>query len=431
MFKSSKNILWFKNISLKDVLLVGGKNAALGEMFSNLKKLGINMPDGFAVTAKAYNLFIKEAGLKKNIEAILGDLDTKNICQLKKAGVTARQLIINASLPPKLERDILNSYQLLAKKYGDNPDVAVRSSATAEDLPGASFAGQQETYLNIRGDKELLLSVKKCFASLFTDRALSYRADKGFPLYKDIALSVAVQKMIRSDLAASGVAFTNDVETGFDKVIIINSSYGLGESVVQGAVIPDEFTIFKPTLDGHYDPIIAKNLGSKAVQVIYSTKGSTKTIKTPAIKQQCYSLKNDEVIKLAQWCVVLEKHFSKKYGWYQPMDIEWAKDGQTKELFILQARPETVHSIKNSNEYEEYKLKKEGEALATGAAIGSKIAVGKARVIKDAKDIHKFKKDEVLVNTITDPDWEPIMKIATAIVTYKGGSTSHDAIVYS
>ncbi|MFH0924916.1 MAG: phosphoenolpyruvate synthase [bacterium] len=424
----NKFIIWFRKASLKDTALVGGKNAALGEMISNLRKLGINVPNGFAVTAKAYNYFLQEAGIKEDIEDRLRGLDTTNVRDLMKAGTAVRKMILQADFPPKLEKEIIKSYKKMAREYSDSPDVAVRSSATAEDLPGASFAGQQETYLNIRGNEHLLVAVRKCFASLFTNRALSYRADKGFSLVKGISLSVAVQKMVRADLSSSGVAFTTDTETGFNKIIMINSSYGLGESIVQGAVIPDEFIVFKPMLHTEFDPIISRSLGKKSVKVVYSSNG-TKTVKNKINQQNKYSLSDKEVVKLAEWCLKIEEHFSKKYGGYQPMDIEWAKDGRTKQLYILQARPETVHSIKAKNEYEEYELKEKGDVILTGAAIGSKIATGKIRVIKDTKQIHQFKKGEILVTGITDPDWEPIMKIASAIITDKGGRTSHAAIV--
>lgn len=424
--KSNKLILWFKELAIEDISLVGGKNAALGEMLSKLTPLGINVPDGFAVTAHAYNYFIDSTGLRNKIEKLLEGLDTYNIENLKKRGLAVREAILSAELPDDLKEAVIESYNEMAKIYGKNPDMAVRSSATAEDLPGASFAGQQETYLNVVGHDAILESVKKAFASLFTDRAISYREDKGFSHF-DIALSVGVQKMVRSDLASSGVAFSIDTETGFDKVVIINGSYGLGEMVVQGKVIPDEFAIFKPTLK-NFKPIISKTLGKKYQKLVYS-QNATQIENVPSEDLNRYCLTDEEILKLAIWTVQIEKYFSDKHNRYQPMDIEWAKDGKTGELFIVQARPETIHSLADKNVYKEYVLKEKSRCLAKGTAVGSKIATGKARVIKDTKDINQFQKGEILITEITDPDWEPIMKIASAIVTDKGGRTSHAAIV--
>ncbi len=421
-------IIWFKDLTIKDVPLVGGKNAALGEMYGNLKRVGVKVPDGFAVTAKAYRHFLKTAGIEKEVKRILTGLDTHDIRDLQRRGREVRQLILNSDLPEDLVREIKKSYNRLGKKYKrKNPDVAVRSSATAEDLPGASFAGQQETYLNVVGADDVVISVKKAIASLFTNRAISYRVDKGFSHF-DAALSVGVQKMVRSDLSASGVAFTIDTETGFDNVVVINSSYGLGEMIVQGKVIPDEFVIFKPTFKKGFKPIIARDLGEKASKIIYGKSG-TKQVNVPEKERDKFSLEDKEVIKLADWCMKIEKHFSKKHGHKQPMDIEWAKDGKTNELFIVQARPETIHSGGTKKSYEEYRMSKKGEVLFGGIAVGTKAASGKVRVIKDASRITEFKRGEILVTEITDPDWEPIMKIASAIVTDKGGRTSHAAIV--
>jgi len=421
-------IIWFKDLTIKDVPLVGGKNAALGEMYGNLKRVGVKVPDGFAVTAKAYRHFLKTAGIEKEVKRILTGLDTHDIRDLQRRGREVRQLILNSDLPEDLVREIKKSYNRLGKKYKrKNPDVAVRSSATAEDLPGASFAGQQETYLNVVGADDVIISVKKAIASLFTNRAISYRVDKGFSHF-DAALSVGVQKMVRSDLSASGVAFTIDTETGFDNVVVINSSYGLGEMIVQGKVIPDEFVIFKPTFKKGFKPIIARDLGEKASKIIYGKSG-TKQVNVPEKERDKFSLEDKEVIKLADWCMKIEKHFSKKHGHKQPMDIEWAKDGKTNELFIVQARPETIHSGGTKKSYEEYRMSKKGEVLFGGIAVGTKAASGKVRVIKDASRITEFKRGEILVTEITDPDWEPIMKIASAIVTDKGGRTSHAAIV--
>ena len=421
-------VKWYSEVGIDDVPSVGGKNAALGEMYANLVPLGVNIPDGFALTADAYRHFFKDTGLDKSIKEILSDLNTRDIRNLQIRGKKVREAILKASLPQDLQDVITKSYAELGKKYGENSDVAVRSSATAEDLPGASFAGQQETYLNIKGIEDVLVATKKCIASLFTDRAISYRADKGFSHF-DAALSVGIQRMVRSDLSSSGVAFTIDTETGFDKVILINGIYGLGEFIVQGKVIPDEFIIFKPTLEnGSKNPIIGKNIGKKNIKLIYAKNG-TKEAKVSPQEQQKFCITNEEAVKLAKWCLQIEKYFSKKHNRYQPMDIEWAKDGRTGELFIVQARPETVVSGQDKNILKEYQLEKTSKILVEGIAVGSKIGAGKVHILNSAKNISSFKKGEVLVTQITDPDWEPIMKIASAIVTDKGGRTSHAAIV--
>ena len=421
-------VKWFSEVGIADVPIVGGKNAALGEMYSNLVPLGVNVPDGFALTADAYRHFFKQTGLDEKIKQTLSDLDTKDIRNLQIRGKKVREAILKEILPQDLQDVIAKSYEKLGEKYGKNSDVAVRSSATAEDLPGASFAGQQETYLNVHGIENVLISTKKCIASLFTDRAISYRADKGFSHF-DAALSVGIQIMVRSDLSSSGVAFTIDTETGFDKVVVINGTYGLGEFIVQGKVIPDEFIIFKPALDNQSkNPIIGKKIGKKNIKLIYAKDG-TKQKKVSLLDQQKFSLADTEAIKLAKWCYQIEKYFSQKHNRYQPMDIEWAKDGKTGELFIVQARPETVISGEDKNVLKEYKLQKTSKILVSGIAVGSKIGAGKVRVLHSAKNINAFKKEEVLVTEITDPDWEPIMKIASAIVTDKGGRTSHAAIV--
>lgn len=423
-----KYIIWFKDLKIKNVPQVGGKNAALGEMYSSLTSLGIKVPNGFAVTADAYWHFLKTTGLDKKIAKTLEGLDTKNIPDLQRCGRAIREMMVQFEMPDDLREEILAAYQKFSADYNkSNVDVAVRSSATAEDLPGASFAGQQETYLNVQGGKDLITAVRKCFASLFTDRAISYRVDKGFS-HMDVALSVAIQKMVRADLGSSGVAFTIDTETGFDKVVLINSSWGLGEMIVQGKVTPDEFTVFKPTLEKGFKSIIARNPGDKRLKMIYSDRG-TKIVAVPAAKRIAPSLSDSEILLLAEWCVKIEKHFSAIHGKHQPMDIEWATDGKDKELYILQARPETVHSLGDKQSYSEHRLTGRGELLLVGAAVGTKIASGKARIIKEAKKIREFQKGEILVTEITDPDWEPIMKIASAIVTDKGGRTSHAAIV--
>lgn len=450
--KSDKFILQFSEVGIEDVPLVGGKNAALGEMYRNLTSRGVNVPNGFAITAYAYRYFLEKLGLDEKIKSILTGLDTHNILDLQKRGMEVRSAILSSKLPRELEEVIIGAYKKLSEECVGGADavaedgtrglrargfikravfdgisVAVRSSATAEDLPGASFAGQQETYLNVVGKREVLQAVKKCIASLFTNRAISYRTDKGFSLF-DVALSVGVQEMIRSDKASSGVAFTIDTESGFDKVVVINGIYGLGEFIVQGKVVPDEFIVFKPSLEKGLNAIIAKNLGRKNIKLVYGLIG-TKKKAVPKKDEEKFCLTENEVLLLAKWCVEIEKYFSEKYGRYQPMDIEWAKDGKTGKLFIVQARPETVHSVGDGKIYREYRLKERGDVLASGIAVGSRIGSGPVRVIKNVRGISLFKKGEVLVTEITDPDWEPIMKIASAIVTDKGGRTSHAAIV--
>jgi pyruvate,water dikinase len=422
-------ILFFKDISYKDVPLVGGKNASLGEMYSKLTPKGINVPDGFAVTAEAYKYFIQKNHLDDKIREALKGLDTHDVLDLQRRGRIVRNLILNAQMPKELEEEIRKAYRILEDEYGKNLDVAVRSSATAEDLPDASFAGQQETYLNVRGEDAVVEHVKKCFASLFTDRAISYREDKGFDHF-NVYLSVAVQKMVRSDSACSGVMFTLDTESGFRDVVYITGSWGLGEYVVQGKVNPDEFYVFKPTLKLGYKPIVTKRLGSKDVKLVYGSnpRKPLKEVKTTYDERKRFVLDDEEILTLARWALIIEEHYGR------PMDIEWAKDGDGKtvgtgKLYIVQARPETVHAIKEQKFYEIYKLKGEGKVICTGKAVGSKIGQGKARVILDVSRIAEFQEGEVLVTTMTDPDWEPIMKKASAIVTDKGGRTCHAAIV--
>ncbi len=419
--KTKKHILWFKDISNKDVPLVGGKNASLGEMYSELSKKGVNIPNGFAITAEAYKYFIEFNNLEGRIRSGLKGLKKNSVQDLTKRASKIRSLISNAKMPADLELKILNAYH----KFGKAEDVAVRSSATAEDLPDASFAGQQETYLNVVGRKELITSVKDCFASLFTARAISYRVEKKFNHF-DVYLSVTVQKMVRSDLASSGVMFSIDTESGFEDVILINSIYGLGENIVQGKVNPDEFYVFKPTLAKNKNAILSKTLGNKNIKMIY--KGDdVENVKVKPADQDKFSINDKEITQLARWAVIIEKHYDK------PMDIEWAKDGKTNKLFIVQARPETVHSQKDVNVLEEYLINKkkasEDKVLCVGKAVGSKIGQGKAHVIRDVKDINKFRPGEVLVTEMTDPDWVPVMKIAGAIVTNLGGRTAHAAIV--
>ncbi|MBM3200254.1 phosphoenolpyruvate synthase [Candidatus Woesearchaeota archaeon] len=421
-------VLGFNQTGIKDVGIVGGKNASLGEMYVNLTSKGLNVPNGFSITAYAYTHFLESSKLTEKMKKILSGLNTYNLKSLQQKGKEIRQLISTAKMPEDLRQDIVQAYQDLCKEYKQkNVDVAVRSSATAEDLPDASFAGQQETFLNIRGEKDLIEACKKCFASLFTDRAISYRVDKGFDHFS-VKLSIGVQKMVRSDKGSSGVMFTIDSETGFKDVVFVTSAYGLGENVVQGTVNPDEFYIFKPTLKKGFKAIISKKLGSKKMRMVYDAKG-TKNTKVAAQEQCAYSLTDPEVLKLAEWGCIIEEHYSAKHSKYTPMDIEWGKDGVDGKLYILQARPETVHSQKQQTTLEKYNVKKEGTILVSGKSVGERIGVGKGRVILDLKNINNFKKGEVLITDMTSPDWEPVMKIASAIVTNRGGRTCHAAII--
>ncbi|MBN2283321.1 MAG: phosphoenolpyruvate synthase [Deltaproteobacteria bacterium] len=428
--KSDKLVLWFDELELDDIPQVGGKNASLGEMRRGLTSKGVMIPDGFAVTAHAYRYLLQSAGIDDEIKNILSDLDTHDFHNLSERGEKVRSLIYNASLPEDLHAEIVAAYEKLCDEYGQDTDVAVRSSATAEDLPDASFAGQQETYLNIRGVDAVIDACRKCFASLFTNRAISYRVDKGFDHFS-IALSIGVQKMVRSDLASSGVIFSIDTESGFRDAILITGSYGLGEMVVQGTVNPDEFYVFKPTLADGFKPILQKKLGSKERKMIYADSGEETTTIVPVSEEQRkrFCVTEEEILTLARWTKIIEDHYSVKAGFFKPMDIEWGKDGKTGELFILQARPETVQSQRDMNVLETYELLEKKDPLVTGTAVGSKIGSGPVNIIESVKQIKDFKKGEVLVTDMTDPDWEPIMKIAGAIVTNKGGRTCHAAIV--
>ncbi|MBU1202494.1 phosphoenolpyruvate synthase [Patescibacteria group bacterium] len=425
MAKKNKYILWFKEIGIKDVPSVGGKNASLGEMYSKLTRKGVPIPNGFAVTAEAYDYFITTTGVKKEIRQILKTLNTHNIKNLQEHAHKVRQAILKAEFPEDLKEDIVNNYHKLSKEFKTtNVDVAVRSSATAEDLPDASFAGQQDTYLNVEGAEEILDACKRCMASLFTDRAVSYRTDKGFSHFK-VKLSITIQKMVRSDMASSGVMFSIDTESGFRDAVLINSIYGLGEYIVQGMVNPDEYYVFKPTLLKGFKPIISKTLGHKDKKLIYDSQAKSNTKNMPVSKkeQNTFVLKDSEVLQLAKWAVQIEEHYKK------PMDMEWAKDGKTGKLYIVQARPETVRSQDDPNTLIEYIIKERSKVLSIGASVGNKIGQGKVHIIKDAKNIDKFKPGEVLVTEMTDPDWEPIMKIASAIITNSGGRTCHAAII--
>ena len=430
MEKQTAFVLWFDELGIDDVPLVGGKNASLGEMYRSLVPKGVPIPNGFAVTAQAYRHLLKASGAMDKIKAIMEGLDTHDMDNLMERGSRIRALVRNLEIPADLQSAIIQAYRKMEETYGPNVDVAVRSSATAEDLPDASFAGQQETYLNIRGAEELLEACQRCFASLFTNRAISYRQDKGFDHFS-IALSIGVQKMVRSDLSASGVMFSIDTETGFQDAVFLTGAWGLGENVVQGAVNPDEWYIFKPTLMQGFKPIIMKRIGAKAIKMIYTTdaKAPTKNVAVPEEDRRRLVLSDDEVVALARMACTIEEHYSAHRGQFTPMDIEWAKDGQTGELFIVQARPETVHSLKDLTVLRKYVLKEKGEVLVQGQSVGELIGQGPVQVIKSASMIHSFRKGEVLVTDMTDPDWEPIMKIASAIVTNRGGRTCHAAIV--
>jgi pyruvate,water dikinase len=431
MNKQFKYIKFFKDLGSDDVALVGGKTASLGEMYRVLTKQGVKVPDGFGITAEAYRYILDKANAWKDLHKALDGIDYGNVSDLSERGKQARHIVYSAPLPEDLRQEILEAYRALQEEYGRDLSVAVRSSATAEDMPTASFAGQHESFLNVHGDEMLLDSCKRCFASLFTNRAIHYRIDKGFDHFK-VYLSIAVMKMVRSDLAASGVIFSVDTESGFRDVVFITGAYGLGENVVQGAVDPDEFYVFKPTLDKGYRKVLRRRLGSKEIKMVYfqnGTKQTTHNIPTPKTDQQGFCISDDEVLVLADYAVKVEKHYSKKAGHPLPMDMEWAKDGVDGQLYMVQARPETVVSQRQGKTLQEYILKGSGEILATGRAVGEKIAAGKGHIISDATHLNEFKKGEVLVADTTTPDWEPVMKTAAAIVTNRGGRTCHAAIV--
>ncbi|WP_456419584.1 phosphoenolpyruvate synthase [Thermovibrio sp.] len=431
-----KLVLWLEEVRIEDVPLVGGKNASLGEMKKALEPKGVKIPDAFVITANAYRYFIKFNNLEEKIRETLKDLDVNDIEELHRKGEKIRELIKSGKFPEDLKELIKKYYRELSERFGvENVDVAVRSSATAEDLPDASFAGQQETFLNIRGIENLLNAVKKCFASLFTDRAISYRETFGFDHFK-IALAVGVQKMVRSDLASSGVGFSLDTESGFKEVVLITGSYGLGEMVVKGAVTPDEWLVFKPTLKKGFKAIIEKKLGEKNQKMIYgdSEKEPVKVVPVPLADREKFCLEDEEVLQLAKWICEIEEYYSNKNRKWTPMDVEWAKDGERNELYIVQARPETVHSRKDYSKITVYKVveppeKKREKVLVKGIAVGRKIAEGKVKVLMSVEEAERFKEGDILVTDMTDPDWEPIMKKASAIVTNRGGRTCHAAIV--
>jgi pyruvate,water dikinase len=424
-------VLSLGDVGMKDLALVGGKNASLGEMLRQLTHKGVSVPGGFATTAHAYRYFLANAGLDRQLAEIFANLDIQDINQLQECGKRARKLILDTPFPAELEHAIAVAYGQMCAEYGADTDVAVRSSATAEDLPDASFAGQQESFLNISGTAEVIATCHRCFASLFTDRAISYRQKHGFGQL-DVALSVGVQQMVRSDLATSGVMFSIDPETGFREAILVTAAYGLGENIVQGNVNPDEYVVFKPTLhENANQPIINRRLGSKEKKLIYGENGQGRThnVEVDARDRDRFALADAEVVQLARWALIIEDHYSEVHNVYTPMDIEWAKDGITGKLYIVQARPETVQSQKSQQVVKNYQLTQTGEILVTGRSIGTSIGQGTTRVILDLADLEQFQAGEVLVTARTDPDWEPIMQKASAIVTNQGGRTCHAAIV--
>jgi len=422
-------IRWFREIRLADVPLVGGKNASLGELYSELTGAGVRVPNGFAITAEAYTALLDGNGLHDAMARILKGVTGEDLQALAEAGRALRRLIVEAPPPPGLEDDVIAAYRTLCREYGAGLAVAVRSSATAEDLPEASFAGQHETYLGVRGDQALLAACRRCFASLFTDRAIAYRIHQGFD-HMAVRLSVGVQKMVRADRGAAGVMFTLDPESGFRDVVLINSAYGLGEAVVSGQITPDEFWIFKPTLRAGYQAILRRTLGRKDWKLVAGGGGSRR-VEVPPEERARLSLTDDEALELARYGVAIEVHYSAKYGRPTPMDIEWAKDGEDGRLYILQARPETVHRAERPSVLEVFTIQETTprERLAAGQAIGQKIGVGRVRRLLDPRFLDRFQPGEVLVTPMTDPDWEPIMKRAAAIVTDRGGRTCHAAIV--
>ncbi len=428
--KEQALVLWFEQVGINDIPLVGGKNASLGEMIKQLTPKGVRVPNGFATTANAYRRFIEAGELETKLRELFADLDIENMNNLREKGQEARSLLLRTPFPQDLQDEISIAYAKMCKEYGIDTDVAVRSSATAEDLPDASFAGQQETYLNVHGLQGVLESCHKCFASIFTDRAISYRTIKGFDHF-DVALSVGVQKMVRSDLSCSGVMFSIDTETGFKNAALVTAAYGLGENVVQGAVNPDEYLVFKPTLKQGFRPILEKRLGTKEIKMIYDLGGGklTKNVIVPVAERNKFALSDEEILQLGKWTCIIEDHYSQVRGKNSPMDIEWAKDGNTGELFIVQARPETVQSQKAKNVLRHYQIKACSTILCTGRAVGEMIGQGQARLILDESKMDLFQSGEVLVTKRTDPDWEPIMKKASAIVTDQGGRTCHAAII--
>lgn len=431
MSNTHRYIRFFKDIGIEDVLRVGGKNASLGEMFQALSSQGVRVPNGFAIVADAYRYTLEHVGAVPALKEALKGLDPADVVDLAARGRRMREIVYGAGLPEDLQREIREAYRMLEDEYGAHLSLAVRSSATAEDLPDASFAGMHETFLNVHGDAQLLDACRRCFASLFTDRAIHYRVDEGFDHFK-VALSIGVMKMVRSDLAASGVMFTLDTESGFRDVVFITSAYGLGENVVQGAVDPDEFYVFKPTFATGHRTVLRRVLGGKKMKMVYvegGTRLSTRNVPTPGTDRARFCISDEEVLTLADYAISVERHFSAKAGTPRPMDMEWAKDGQDGLLYLVQARPETVVSQRVSNVLETYSLKGHGEVLARGRAVGEKIATGTARVIANVAHLNEFRPGEVLVADTTTPDWEPVLKTAGAVISNRGGRTCHAAIV--
>jgi len=431
MSTQNNYIRWFNELNLDDVPLVGGKNASLGEMYQALSPQGIQIPNGFAVTAEGYRYLLDQAQAWGPLHSALDTLKPDDVADLAKRARIARDIIYAAPFPDDLKSQIINAYAQLQQQYGDELSVAVRSSATAEDLPTASFAGQQDTFLNIRGELALLEACKRCFASLFTDRAIHYRIDQGFDHFK-IALSIGIMKMVRSDIATSGVMFSLDTESGFDEVVFITGAYGLGENVVQGAVDPDEFYVHKPTFNLGHRAVLKRSLGSKKIKMIYSAGRNhepTRNIATSVQERQRFCLTDEDVLTLADYAIKIESHYTALAGHAKPMDMEWAKDGLDGTLYIVQARPETVVSQLNGLMLEQYHLKERAPVLVTGHAVGNKIATGTARIINNLSELNTFKAGDVLVADLTTPDWEPVMKIASAIITNRGGRTCHAAII--
>lgn len=424
-------IRWFKELCNDDVAIVGGKNASLGEMYRELSDQGVPVPNGFATTADAFREVIAAADIEKQLRSILEGLNVEDSNQLEQCGERCRELIYAAGVPEKIQQEILDAFKILQGEYCDTLTVAVRSSATAEDLPTASFAGQHETYLNVAGGETLIEACKKCFASLYTDRAIRYRVDQGFDHF-DIALSLGIMKMVRSDLASSGVMFTIDPESGYADIVFITSAYGLGENIVQGTVVADEFFVHKPTFDAGQEVVLRRSLGNKEVKMVYSendAEESTHNIETDEIEQRRFSINDEEVLKLAEYAITVEKHYSERAGHPMPMDLEWAKDGEDGKLYIVQARPETVASQMNTAVLNTYEMGEHGEAILQGRAVGNKISTGTVRVINSAAELDQFVAGEVLVANVTTPDWGKIMKQAAALITDRGGRTCHAAIV--
>ncbi len=424
-------VRWFRDLRMEDVPLVGGKNASLGEMYRELVSQGVRVPNGFATTAQAFRDMLSAAGAWERLHELLDDLDKSDVKELARRGLAAREVVYRAGLPEPLREQILEGYHALREEYGPELSVAVRSSATAEDLPTASFAGQHDTYLHIHGEEMLLDACRRCFASLFTDRAISYRIDQGFDHFK-VALSVGVMKMVRSDLASSGVMFTLDTESGFREAVFITGAYGLGENVVQGNVDPDEFYVHKPTYRLGHRAVLRRVLGEKQLKMIYARAGrgsSTRNVPTTAAERSRFCITDDEVLQLAGYAIAIEDHYSEQAGEARPMDIEWAKDGSDGELYIVQARPETVASQSSSTALEEFRLQGAAPVLVTGRSVGAKVATGRVRVVTHESELSQVEPGEVLVSDTTTPDWEPVMKTAAAVVTNRGGRTCHAAIV--